>query len=80
MKRWYALLPLLTLSLVMTCSDVLHNYDEQNRSLCCLCACHAHDERRCSGLCVGLQHSHMVIDEYTMDSCTLECRKENVAQ
>lgn len=47
---------------------------------CCLCMCHAVDEKKCASVCVKMQHGRKIIEEPEMKSCTKSCLRYGVKQ
>lgn len=47
---------------------------------CCLCMCRAHDETKCSAMCIRLQHGKKIVEEPEMIKCTAECKRVHVVE
>ena len=47
---------------------------------CCLCMCHSADERKCSSVCIRMQHGTKIIEEPEMKVCTNSCLRKGVKQ
>ena len=47
---------------------------------CCLCMCRAHDETKCSAMCIRLQHGKKIVEEPEMIKCTAKCKRVHVVE
>ena len=72
MKRFFSLLLLLALTGSLIASEPHAN--------CCLCMCRAHDETKCSAMCIRLQHGKKIVEEPEMIKCTAECKRVHVVE
>jgi DNA repair protein RadC len=58
----------------------VHTKPTEPHANCCLCACGAKDETKCSAMCIRLQHSKRIIEEPEMNKCTAECKRVHVKE
>ena len=63
---------------MLTITTVVGQVKSAPHANCCLCACGAKDETKCSRMCIRLHHGKKIVEEPQMVQCTAECKRVHV--